>query len=398
MTGAELPRSFPFLTERLDLDPVYTDLREHEPMSRVAMPYGGWTWLATRYADVRKVLSDPRFSRAATLGADVPRLTRDEVSRGPTVMTMDPPDHTRLRTLVNKAFTARRVERLRPAIRELVDGLLDDMVASGAPADLIECLAEPLPATIICQLLGVPYEDHHHFRSWIDSIMSTSQPADFVADQVRQLTQYLADLVALRRAAPTDDLISGLVAARDNEDRLSEPELVNFVRSLMIAGQETTVNEIGNFGYVLLSNPRLYEKLGSDPGLIPGAVEELLRFIPLGIGDGFVRIATQDAEVGGVAVRQGEAVMVSLPSANRDRAVFPDADSVDFGRKDNGHVAFGHGPHFCVGAPLARLELQIATEALASRLPGLGFAVPPEELEWKDGMRMRGLVALPVRW
>jgi cytochrome P450 len=398
VTDAVVSRRFPFPTERLELDPVYVHLREHEPISKVEMPYGGWTWLATHYQDVRAVLADARFSRGATLGTDAPRLTRDELSRGPTLMTTDPPVHTRLRQLANKALTVRRVERLRPAVAKLVTELFDDMLAAGPPVDLIEALAVPLPMTIICQMLGVPIADQGRFRGWIDSMMSTTQPADHVAEQARQLTQYLADLVVRRRAEPADDLTSALVEARDTEGRLSEPELVNLLRSLIIAGQETTVNEIGNIAYVLLTQPDLYARLRAEPELVPGAVEELLRYIPLGIGDGFVRIATEDVELGGVLVRKGESVMVSLPSANRDCAVFADADRVDLARKDNAHVTFGYGPHFCPGAPLARIELQAAVKALVSRLPGFAFAGPPEDLRWKGGMRMRGLVALPVTW
>jgi cytochrome P450 len=392
-------RGFPFRTDGLELDPIYATLRAHEPMSRVVLPYGGAAWLATRYADVRTVLGDPRFSRAATLGADVPRLTRDEVRRGPTIMTMDPPDHTRLRTLISKAFTPRHVEQLRPRVALLVDELLDRMIAAGPPADLIEHLAVPLPVTIICELLGVPVEDHHRFRGWVDAVMATTAlSADYVAGQVGQLTAYLGELVARRRAEPADDLVSGLVAARDNDHRLSEDELVNFARSLLIAGQETMANEIGDFAYVLLERPELYQLLTRRPELVPGAVEELLRFVPLGIGDGYVRIATEDLELGGVAVRRGEAVMVSLASANRDESVFDHADAIDFERAENPHVIFGHGPHFCVAASMARMQLQVALLALVTRTPTLALGVAAEELVWRDGARVRGLTALPVRW
>jgi len=392
-------RSFPFRLDRLELDPIYAKLRAHEPMSRVVLPYGGVAWLATRYADVRAALADPRLSRAATLGADVPRLTRDEVRRGPTIMTMDPPDHTRLRTLIAKAFTPRRVEQLRPRVELLVDELLDTMIAAGPPADLIEHLAVPLPVTIISELLGVPFENQRRFRGWVEAVMATTAlSADHVAEQVGQLTAYLRGLVERRRAEPADDLVSGLVAARDNNNRLSEDELVNFARSLLIAGQETMVNELGDFAYVLLGQPELYRRLAEQPELVPGAVEELLRFIPLGVGDAYVRIATEDLELGGVEVRRGEAVMVSLASANRDDAVFDHPEAIDFDRTENPHVAFGHGLHFCLAASMARMQLRVALLALVTRIPTLALGMAPEELSWRDGARLRGLTALPVRW
>jgi cytochrome P450 len=313
-------------------------------------------------------------------------------------MTMDPPDHTRLRTLISKAFTPRRIERLRPRIELLVGELVDKMIAAGQPADLIEHLALPLPVTIISELLGAPIEDQHQFRRWVNAVMSTTALApDYVAEQVMQLTAYLRDLVERRRAEPADDLVSGLVAARDNDNRLSEDELVNFARSMLIAGQETMVNELGDFAYTLLSRPELYRQLVERPELVPSAVEELLRFVPLGIGDGYVRIAMEDLEIGGVEIRKGEAVMVSLASANRDESVFANSEAIDLERAENPHVIFGHGPHFCFAAPLARMQLQEALRALVTRLPTLDFGVAPEELTWRDGARMRGLAALPVR-
>jgi cytochrome P450 len=312
---------------------------------------------------------------------------------------MDPPDHSRLRRLVAKAFTVRRVEALRPHVREIADGLLDRMVEQGAPADLVEEFALPLPITVICELLGVPYEDRAAFRTWSDAALSTtSLPPETIQEYIQNLHDYMAGLVAKRRAQSTDDLLGALVRARDEEDRLTEDELVRMGVGLLIAGHETTASQIPNFVYVLLTHPDECARLRAEPALIPRAVEELLRYIPLGASAGFPRYATEDVELGGVLVRAGEPVLAVMASANRDGEVFDDPDALDLAREENPHVGFGHGVHHCLGAPLARMELQVALDALVRRLPGLRFAVPEDELPWKSGMLVRGLTSLPVTW
>lgn len=395
------PRPFPFTqADRLDIDPIYRELRAREPMTRVTLPYGeGVAWLATRYEDVRAVTGDPRLSReAARARADVPRMTRDELLR-PSIINMDPPDHTRLRRLVAKAFTARRMEAMRPRVREMVRTAVDGMVAGGPPADLVAHLALPLPVGVICELLGVPYEDRERFRAWSEGVLSTTAlPPEEVQRCYLDLGTYLAGLVARRRAEPTGDLLGTLVVARDEGERLSEQELVVFGVTLLVAGHETTANQLGNFVYTLLTHRDQLDVLYRRPDLVPQAVEELLRFIPLGGGAGFPRVATEDVEIGGVTVRAGEAVFVSSPSANRDEAAFDDPETLDITRTDNPHMAFGHGVHHCLGAQLARLELCEALSAIVTRLPGLRLARPENELPWKIGMRVRGLRALPVAW
>ncbi|WBB77825.1 cytochrome P450 [Micromonospora sp. WMMD882] len=390
---------YPFsIPDRLELDPRLAELRRDEPLVRVRLPYGEPAWLATRHADVRTVLGDPRFSRAAAAGRDEPRNVPDQRETG--ILGMDPPEHTRLRRVVARAFTARRVEELRPGTRRIADELVDGMLAAGAPADLVAHLATPLPIRVICDLLGVPVADQDDFHAWSEAIVSTtSLRPDQVREYLDNLRAYMAGLVAQRRSAPTDDLIGAMVRVRDTDaERLSEDELVGLAAGLLAAGHETTVNQIPNLVYVLLTEPEQWARLRAEPELVPNAVEELLRFVPLGTTAGFPRYATEDVELGGVLVRAGEPVLVSIPSANRDERVFVEPDRVDLARQVNPHLAFGHGVHHCVGAQLARMELQVVLSALLDRTPELRLAVPESELTWKTGLLVRGLTSLPVSW
>jgi cytochrome P450 len=393
------PRPYPFSTpQRLESEPLFATLREQEPLVRVRMPYGEPAWLATRYEDVRTVLGDPRFSRAASVGRDEPRVRPHSGQEG-SIMSLDPPDHTRLRRLVTKAFTARRIEQLRPRAQQIADGLVDAMLAAGPTADLVEDFALPLPVTVICELLGVPYEDRGDFRLWSDAFLSTTKyTQDEVREYVGLLRQYMAGLIAQRRATPTDDLIGGLVLARDNDDRLSEAELLSLTEGLLVAGHETTASQIPNFVYVLLTHPGQLAELRADLALVPRAVEELMRFVPLGNGGGIARYALEDVELGGVTVKAGEAVLPAMASANRDEAVYTDPDRLDLHRSEASHVGFGHGPHHCLGAPLARMELQVALDTLLRRLPGLRPAGTEEGIDWKDGLATRGPARMPVTW
>ncbi|WP_433346783.1 cytochrome P450 [Micromonospora sp. CA-111912] len=383
--------------DRLNLDPRYARLRRDEPLSRVRLPYGEPAWLATRHADVRTVLGDARFSRAAAVGRDEPRNTPRQIQGG--ILAMDPPDHTRLRRLVARAFTARRVEELRARTRQVADELVDGLLASGPPADLVDHLATPLPIRVICDLLGVPVTDQDKFHTWSEAIVSTtSLSAEQAQRYIDNLFAYMGGLIAQRRQEPTDDLIGAMVRARDADDRLSEEEVVQLAAGLLAAGHETTVTQIPNFLYVLLHHPDEWARLRADRSLVPRAVEELMRFVPLGAAAAFARYAKEDVEIGGVLVRAGEPVVVSIPSANRDETVFPDADRLDLGREVNPHIGFGHGVHHCVGAQLARMELQVVLDTLLDRTPGLRLAVPESELPWKSGLLVRGLTAMPVAW
>ncbi|GAB2791794.1 cytochrome P450 [Amycolatopsis magusensis] len=394
MTSAE-PVTYPFnQTDGLELDSAYTEAREREGLLRVKLPYGEPAWLATRYADARLVLGDRRFSRAAAEFHDAPRSAPSQRNNG--ILAMDPPDHTRLRTLVAKAFTKHRVEALRPRVRELAHSLLDDMVTMGPPVDLVEHYALPIPVAVICELLGVPAEDRPRFRVWSDRLLSTAGLTleEFDRNQ-EEIRQYMAGLLAQHRAEPADDLMTALIEARDVRDRLSELELVDLCVGILVAGHETTASQIPNFVYVLCENPGELAKLRENPDLLDNAVEELLRFVPLGAGAAFPRYATEDVEVGGMLVRAGEPVLVAVGAANRDRLRFGSPDELKVDREVGQHLGFGHGVHHCLGAQLARLELQEALGALLTRFPGLH---PMGDIAWKSQMIVRGPRTMPVGW
>jgi cytochrome P450 len=397
MTSTE-PRAYPFSRQqRLDPEPLFATLRAEQPLIRVRLPYGEPGWLATRYEDVKTVLADPRFSRAASVGRDEPRMRLHSGQPG-SILSLDPPDHSRLRRLVTKAFTVRRIEELRPRAQQIADGFVDAMLAAGPPADLVEGFALPLPVTVICELLGVPYEDRVDFRLWSDAFLSTTKfPPEQVREYVVRMREYMAGLIAQRRAAPTTDLIGALVEARDTGDRLSEDELVSLAEALLVAGHETTASQIPNFVYVLLTHPAQLAEVRADPSLVPRAVEELMRFVPLGNGAGIARYALEDVELSGVTVRAGEPVLPVMASANRDGSVYTDPDLLDLHRQETSHVGFGHGAHHCLGAPLARMELQVALDTLLRRLPGLRLS-EDDAIAWKDGLATRGPASMPVTW
>ncbi|WKK23127.1 cytochrome P450 [Streptomyces olivoreticuli] len=396
MTTAHVePATYPFNdASGLALSELYEHARSGEGLLRVRMEHGEPAWLVTRYADARLVLGDRRFSRAAAADHDEPRRTPGRREAG--ILGMDPPDHTRLRTLVSKAFTVHRVEKLRPDIRALAESLLDRMVTAGPPADLVEHFALPLPVGVICRLLGVPAEDQGRFRVWSDDALSTSPlSTEEMAASRDEFRAYMAGLIEAHRARPADDLMTALIEARDVDDRLSELELIDLCDGLLIAGHETTASQIPNFLWTLLDHPGQFDRLRAEPDLVPAAVEELLRFVPLGVGASFARYATEDVEVGGTPVRAGEPLLVAVGAANRDVLRFAAPDSLDLGRAGNQHLGFGHGVHHCLGAPLARLELQEALRALVSRLPGIRAA---GDVEWKTEMLVRGPRTMPVRW
>ncbi|MEU8873694.1 cytochrome P450 [Streptomyces javensis] len=382
----------------LDEDPAYEQARRAGTLTRVRMPYGSPGWLVTRYDDIKVVLSDPRFSRTATLGKDVARST-PAIETDMSILSMDPPDHTRLRRLVAQAFTMRQVEQLRPAIDEIIDDLLDRIEADGTTADLAQALTWPLPVRVICRLLGVPIGDHARFAQWTDDIMSVvSTDLELIVKARDGLIAYLAELIAERRAAPADDLLSRLIQARDQDQRLSEQELVVFGMTLLLAGHETTANQIGNFLFLLLSRPELWQRLVDDPKLVPQAVEELLRYTPLATAGNFPRMATEDVELGGTLVRAGDVVIVHVAAGNRDETVFENADRIDFDRDARAHIAFGHGAHHCLGHQLARAELQMVLTTLVRRFPRLRLAVPADQVPWRIERLVNGVSALPVTW
>jgi cytochrome P450 len=397
MTGAP---AFPSVaTQRLTPDPLLDDLRRQAPVVRIRAPYGGECWLVTRYDDVRAVQTDTRFSRKAMVGKDVAR-TAPYPLQGGSIVEMDPPEHTRVRRIVSKAFTAKRVEALRPRAQELVDALLDDLVKAGkdgAAVDLVDGLCLPLPIAVICELLGVPFEDRSRFGAWARVFMTSSaHTVEEMMEAHANLMAYLADLVAARRAHPTEDLLAALVTVRDEGDALTEDELVNLGFSLLVGGFETTAAQMGKFILFLLEHPDQLVLLRERPDLTASAVEELLRLINLAAGTSLAWVATEDVELGGVTILAGDAVMASAAAANLDESVFDQPERFDITRDPNPHVAFGHGAHFCIGAHLARMELQVAIRTLVTRFPELRLAVAADEVPWRVGSAVWGLEHLPV--
>ncbi|MFD3922678.1 cytochrome P450 [Streptomyces sp. NPDC058595] len=389
--------------------PAYAWLREHAPVHRTRLPSGVDAWLVTRYADARRALADPRLSKNPLHHAEQAHAkgkTGIPGERGAELMThllnIDPPDHTRLRRLVSQAFTPRRVAEFAPRVQELTDGLIDAFAAKGE-ADLIHDFAFPLPIYAICDLLGVPREDQDDFRDWAGMmIRHGGGPRGGVARSVRKMRGYLAELIHRKRDAPGDDLISGLIRASDDGEHLTENEAAAMAFILLFAGFETTVNLVGNGTYALLRNPgqraRLQRSLDAgESALLATGIEELLRY------DGPVelatwRYATEPVELGGQSVAVGDPVLVVLAAADRDPERFADPDRLDLSRGDNKHLGYGHGIHYCLGAPLARLEGQTALRTLLTRLPDLRLAVDPSDLRWRGGLIMRGLRTLPVQF
>jgi cytochrome P450 len=372
----------------LDIEPEYRQLQRLAPVSRVAFPYGEETWLVTRYADVRTVLTDPRFSRSVSLERDVPRVTEENFSGG--IVAMDPPEHTRVRSVCRHAFTARTVARLRERATAIATELIKDAVA-GDTFDGVEEFSLPFTLKMICELLGVPYEDRGQFRHWAQAGLATTAISEQERwDATGKMWDYVAALVALRRRQPADDLMSAMLAVQSETGSVTDDELVIVVMTVLVAGYETTSTQLPNFMYVLLAGPDRFRTLMADPTLIPSAVEELMRYVPLEANGTSPRYALEDVVLSGTRIEAGSPVVPASVIANRDPEVFADPDRLDFARDPNPHLGFGVGAHFCLGAPLARLELQVALEVLTSAAPGLRLADGERGIDWKTGMFVRG--------
>ena len=377
---------------------VYSRLREAGPAHPITGTDGLPAWLVTRYDDVRQALADPRLSldkRNAAPGgyrglALPPALDAN-------LLNMDPPDHTRIRRLVSRAFTPRHIEQLREPIRRTADQLLDAIAPHGR-ADLIASYAAPLPITVICDLLGVPSADRVDFRAWTDALVAPDPARPSRAkESVGGMLAFFTRLIADKRTSPADDLLSALIAVRDDEDRLSEDELMSLAFLILVAGYENTVHLIGNAILALLTHPDQLTALRADPALLGNAVEESARYdgpAPLAIR----RFAVEPITIGDVVIPAGETVLLSLAAAHRDPRRFTDPDRLDISRDATGHLALGLGIHYCLGAPLARMETGIALAALLDRFPALALDVSPDGPRWRPSMRARGLVALPVRY
>jgi cytochrome P450 len=369
-------------------------LRGTGAVYRITLQSGAPAWLVTGYDAVRRALTDPRLSgRTGAVGdrRKLPEAVR--LGMNSHMLNTDPPDHTRLRRLISAAFTRPRIEQMRTTIQRITDERLDAM-ADRYEVDLIETLATPLPIRVLTELLGVPPDKADAFRDWTTTLTASAVPLDELDAAATEMLEYTRALLALKRRVPRDDLLSALVAVRDGADRLTEDELTSMVFLLLIAGQETTVNLIGNATLALLTNPSQLDRLRTDVRLMPDAVEEFLRYeSPVHAA---LRHATAPVTLAGVAIPAGAVVILSLLAANRDPDRFPHPDVLDTTRTEIPHVAFGHGIHHCLGAPLARLEGAIALRSLLARYPRLRLAVPPATLIWRVSLVMHGLVGLPV--
>ena len=380
--------------------PLYHRIRSEHPQA-----YNPETdeWLFTRWADCVAVLRDPKWSsnpeHRTNRPYSGPNVEEFAAANVRTLLFLDPPDHTRLRRLVSKAFTPRRIEQLRDHVEEITDELLAG-VEPGEPFDLISTLAYPLPVIVICELMGVPVEDRHLFEGW-SSDATRLLDGDIDEETMQRgivaamyFINYFNSLFEQRRAEPRDDLVSGLLAVEESGDVLTEEELRSIVLLLFLAGHETTMNLIGNGLFALMQQRDQWDRLVADRSLVQSTVEELLRY------DGPVhvtaRVATEDLDVDGRMFEKGTQVVTLLAAANRDPDKFPEPDRLDIGRDDNQHLTFSHGIHYCLGAALARLEGQVVFSTLAKRFPDMRLAVPAEQVEYRDHFVLRGLKALPV--
>lgn len=376
--------------------PSYRKMRVEDPIYRVTTVTGDSAWLITRYEDAVDVLRDQRFIKDPATLMD----TEDgDWVMAHSMLFSDPPDHKRLRALVQQGFTPKKIAGLRGRITEITYELLDAMQGKET-VDFIDDLAFPLPIIVICELLGVPPEDRDKFRAWSNALVEdTNNPdsyGDSVQDQLKAFSDYIKNWIANRRKDPKNDLISDLIYAEENGDHFSEEELYSMVFLMIVAGHETTVNLIGNGTLALLEHPDQLDQLKQNPELIHTAIEEMLRYNgPVEYSTD--RWASETLTLKGKTIEKGDLVLVALDSADRDPEKFVDPEVFDITREKSKHLAFGRGMHFCLGSPLARLEAEIAFTALFKRFPNLQLAVAPEQLEWRPGMLMRGVRALPVK-
>src|SRR5205807_712107 len=382
--------------------PFYAQLRAEAPVFPVKLPTKQRAWLITRYSDVQDVLKDARFAKN-------PRnaMSPEQLKKRPWIPSMfkpleqnmldlDSPDHTRLRALVHKAFTPRLIEQMRDQIQALTNELLE-RAALGGGMDVIADFALPLPLTMIGRILGVPAQDNQKFHRWSKTLISagTNRNLLVLIPSIMSFMGYLKKLIKERHAHPKDDLVTALVQAKDGSDQLSEDEILAMIVLLLVAGHETTVNLIGSGTLALLEHPDQLAKLRSEPSLIKTAIEELVRFVcPVEMAT--ERYAREDITIAETTIPRGELVMAVIGSANRDANYFDNPDVLDITRKNNKHLAFGHGAHYCLGASLARLEGQIAISTLVQRMPNLRLSIAPDQIRWRGTFVLHGLESLPV--
>jgi cytochrome P450 len=392
--------TMPLHMRRVEFDPApeLAAARE-EGIQRVINGFGDPAWLVTRYADVREVLGDAERFRIATQGLarlpGAPEMTPEQLAKvqAGNLLGLDPPEHTRLRRMLTPEFTIRRMRRLEPRIKRIVDDHLDALEAAGSPADLVQSFALPIPSLVICELLGVPYEEREGFQSRTSRMLDMAVPGDERLMLQFESRAYMEDLVTRIQADPGEDLLGMLV--REHGDDLSTDELVGIGGLLLFAGHETTSNMLSLGTLALLRHPEQLETLKKEPERIDAAVEELLRYLSI-VNSGTTKVATTRVELAGHTIEAGELVLCALPAANRDPELVPDADTFDLLRGAPGHVAFGHGVHHCLGAPLARMEMRMAFPALLQRFPGLRLTDTPPQ--FRSSHIIYGLGSLEVAW
>ncbi|MFE4975556.1 cytochrome P450 [Kitasatospora sp. NPDC056651] len=397
LPGFPMTRACPFSPPE-----QYAKLRETEPLSQAVLKVTGKpAWLVTTHEHVKTVLGDSRVSSNLKLPGyphqfHIPEEMLREVRL--MLLSMDPPEHTSQRRYLIPEFTARRMRALRPRIQEIVDNRIDAMLAAGGPVDLVSALSLAVPSLVICELLGVPYEDHPQFEEWSALMMNHDISPEEYGAAVMGLDMYLDKLVSAKTAEPGDDLISRFIEKNREEPIADHTDIVTMARLMLVGGHETTANMISLGVLGLLEHPEQLDAIKADPELLPGAVEELLRFFSIS-DSGTARVALEDIEIDGTVIRAGEGILSLNNSANHDESVFPDPDTLDIRREEaRSHLAFGYGIHQCIGQNLARIELEIVYGTLFRRIPGLKLAVPMSELRFKDEALVYGVHELPVTW
>ncbi|GAA3435907.1 cytochrome P450 [Kutzneria kofuensis] len=399
----------PVPVELLDRDDPFTPpapltaLAEKGPVNKATLPGGDPFWLVTGYEEARAVLADPRMSadrfqyhpRFKELPEALREKLRDDKSRAGSFINMDPPEHTRYRRMLTGQFTLRRMRQLTDRIQEIVTERLDALLASGNSADLVPAFAQPVPTLVMCELLGVGYEEREEFQRTTANLLRMDLPAAEAVANMEAQRAFMQSLITHKRAHPSDDMISGLI--HDADAALSDDELINIANLLLIAGHETTSNMLGLGTFVLLQHPSQLATLRADPSLMSDAVEELLRFLSI-VHTGIFRFAKEEVELAGELLPAGATVVISVVAANRDKQQWSDPDLLDVTRARGPHLAFGHGVHQCLGQQLARIEMTIAYNELLRRLPNLRLSVPAEEIPLRNDMLTYGVHALPVTW
>ena len=393
---------FPFPAAPVPYDPApeIRQLTAKCPVTKVTLPNDTTAWLVTGYDQTREVVIDQRYSRTLAYAPGRPVYGVEAMAAG-TLNAMDPPEHSQYRKLVAGAFTDKRIQALRPQVAKIVDNAIDAMLAGPRPADLAHSFSLMVSARVICLLLGVPVADIGKFSKWSNAMFGDwSRPPERIAEAQAAIGGYMAGLIEQKRKAPGDDLISVLTDARDTGGKLTEDELVRFCFVLLAGGYETTANMISLSFAALCQHPAELDRMRADPDLIPAAVEELLRYVDIN-GSGFVpfsRITREEVSLGGLTIPAGEAVLAWYQAANRDPAAFGDPDQLDLDRPPRAHLGFGAGAHHCLGAQLARIELQEAFRGLLTRLPSLRMAIPMSDLEFREGQSITSIRELPVTW